>query len=285
MAKAQDAHNRRTFALAVTSLVVSVLLTLSNFAYQIWRDSSNGKSSVARFEKIETSLRLLTATVAPQLQKAVDDSLASAILRPSEAKEKANLAGTVITQLSESSVSLTKESVTKTSAQLNDLATVDGTIPEVWTTTGKFITYRSLMLASWAQPNLPSCLDQPLAFKVTDVKNMDNGLALATHTPFELDHCKIVLDSPDATVLLSQALSMSDLICNDCVIFYSGGPIVLLPQKLVLDPKPQLKGNIFFNNCQFRFSLPNVPPPSGQRLTKNVLVAGGKTNVRFEPAS
>jgi hypothetical protein len=279
--KAQDVHNRRTFTLAIISLIVSGLLGIGNVGFQVWRDHSNQKSNEIRFTGIQTSLRLLTATVAPQLQKAVDDSLASALVKPSQAKDKVVFAGSIIEQLNQSSIPLPSEEVVKTGMQLSDLTIASHEIPEVWETAGKFINYRSKMVTGWENSNLPPCSETNLKIKELDVKD---SIITVKHGPAELNYCKIILDSPEATALLSPALGLADVVCNHCMIFYSGGPIVLIPQKVTADLPPFLLGNVLFKDCTFAFSLKGTPPGSGQKLTQDLLTAT-TNSVRLDAAT
>ena len=258
------------------SLIVSLVVGLGNVGVQVWKLYRPDTTAETRFAKIETTLRLLTATVAPQLSKAVDDSLAAALADPREAKDKLAYAGTVIRQLRQASIALPNEAVAKTGAQLNNLALADSSIPQTWATAGDFITYRSQLSLGWEDIHLPPCTDQSLAFQISAVKNRLNTShpqIELEHGPIKIQNCKIALDSPETTAYLSSPLTIADIACVHCAIFYNGGPIVLIPDVLAGESTGHFRGNLVFKDCSYSFSLPQVPPAPGQRLTKELLEA------------
>jgi hypothetical protein len=163
MGKEQDAHNRRTFRLALWSIIVSLIIGLGNIGYQIFRDHSNRISTETRFGKIETALRLLTGSVAPQLQKALDDSLASALVGDQQkANEHIEFAKTVIHQLREAKVTQPAAAIETTRQGLETLVQEKATLPSAWGTAAEFISYRSALSHEdlVAIANLmPRCID------------------------------------------------------------------------------------------------------------------------------
>jgi hypothetical protein len=72
------------------SMAMLILGTLS-LGYTVVKDYVGGRSSDKRLGNIETSLRVLTQTVAPQIYKSIDDSLRSALTQngPDSAKSLA----------------------------------------------------------------------------------------------------------------------------------------------------------------------------------------------------
>jgi hypothetical protein len=282
MAAQQDAHNRRTFILAIIAIAVSGTLGLGNLLYQVHRDRSNKASAEVRFGKIETALRILAGATAPQLEKSVDDSLRSAVAEPTKTKEHLEFAGAVIQQLREANVSMSNAGVKDASQHLENLVETKHDIPQVWTTAGEFITYRSQMLTGWEQVNLPLCATQSPQSKIyrTDASKTKDAMDV-THGPFEYHYCKIILDSPPTTAALSPILQWSDVLLDHCVVFYNGGPIIIVPVKVGIDmPAGPPIGKIHFNSCTFLFSLPNIPDPDGQRLIKSLLASVGN-NLEF----
>jgi len=284
MAKWQEAHSNRNFALAIISLIATALLGFGNFGYQIYRDRSNKASSETRFGKIEATLRLLTGAVAPQLQKAVDDNLSSALAKPNEAKDKLVRAESVIHQLRESTVSLPNDAVDRTSQQLNDLVTVKSDLPETWATVGEFITYRSQVIGGWRESTLPLCTHNAASGHSGTFKyRVKEGSKEVSHGPVEYDNCKIILDSLDATAELSLDLSFADVIFRHCVVFYNGGPIILFPIKVGAETPAKLVGSLNFQDCLFIFSFPTIPVPQGQQLARTILTTSGN-NAVFTPS-
>lgn len=64
-----------TNSLPMASLVVSALVGFGSLGYTVWKDMKASRSNEARFASIESSLRILTQTVAPQIYKSINDSL------------------------------------------------------------------------------------------------------------------------------------------------------------------------------------------------------------------
>jgi hypothetical protein len=275
MSREQDAHNRRMFKLGIASLVVSVMIALGNLGYQFLHDHSSSKTNEKRFSNIETSLRLLTATVAPQLQKAVDDSLQSALKsggQQNDAKKQLAFARDAIGQLNQASAPMTKETAAFTASRINDVTSAYKGLPETWQAAAEFITYRSRISVD-EQGNLPSCLLQGVTRRTTTPalpgKNVTVGVG-----PVEYHNCGITIDSPEGRLLLSQALSWGNIIFEHCVIIYTGGSLVLTPVQIISNvPAHFLGSQIEFKECSFHFSLQAVPPPAGQKLTENLLTA------------
>jgi hypothetical protein len=149
MSKTSEAQANRAFWLSVIALVVSSVISVAALIYQIYRDRQARTSTDTRFAKVETVLRMLTAAVAPQLQKAVDDSLASALAKPDEAKEKLVFAGQVIHQLrqaTQQAALVQPAALIKTSEQLTGIVSAKSDLPQTWETVGEFISYRSSVL-------------------------------------------------------------------------------------------------------------------------------------------
>ncbi len=266
-------EERRNFRISIVSLIVSFIVALimgGGLGYQIWHDSRSNASADVRFGKIETTIRLLTETVAPQLYKGVSDSLASALSLPGkEAAPKLASAAAIIEQLQTAKTSVPITAVNETGNTLNEMARVHQNLPQTWAVIGDFITYRSQVLDKWQQTSLPLCTEQAEHFQAS----VTHGSNQVTHGPLELHDCKIILDSPAATFKLSPDLSWSDVLFKRCTVFYNGGTIVLFPVKVTPANPAQLIGNVYFEDCIFVFSLAKVPPPEGQRFIRTLLTA------------
>lgn len=291
MNKQQGAYNRSSLRVAIASIIVTVVLWTGNFAYGIWKDHRTVQSSDSRFANIETSLRLLTATVAPQLQKAIDDSLRSALSTPADTADNIRYAKAAISQLRESHIAIQPAAAAQTAQKLAELSIADKSSPEIWSTAAEFVTYRSESLTNWRQISLPVCTNEPLQFAYDEIRK--DGHVTVTHGPITFSNCKIILDSPEASLLLSSALSIADVAFEHCVIFYGGGPIVLtqtsaalsLPDAHVFIPAGAVHGSIFFKDCFFRFTLQNIPPEAGRRLTRTLLASSDGATFQFEASS
>jgi hypothetical protein len=188
---------------------------------------------------------------------------------PNKSKDQIDFAKAAIYQLRESKTSLTSDAVAATGRQVEKVADARYDLPETWSVVGEFITYRSQMLNGWQETNLPLCTNKSPVARFDFV----HGSKIVNHGPFTYSHCKIVLDSPGATVALSRDLSLANVVLDHCAIFYNGGPIVLFPVKVAIETPATLVGSISFNDCVFNLSLPAVPPRNGQQLARALLTA------------
>ena len=156
---------------------------------------------------------------------------------------------------------------------------------EYWPAAAKLITYRSEMFAEFRSIDLPLCTDEPLRSMITQMKKEGNTVTV-THMPIVFSSCKMILDSPEASSMLSMGLVASDVVFENCLIFYGGGAINLKPNPpgFVIDshsiavgfPKRFL-GKLLFKQCHFRFTLPGPPQPLGEKLSRELLASNSAT--------
>jgi hypothetical protein len=167
------------------------------------------------------------------------------------------------------------------------LLATDTQAPGFWPAASEFISYRSQVTVGWNNVNLPLCGTTPAAAEINSItpkgREGNNAKLEMSHGPFVYRDCKIILDSPEATASISPVLGFGDLIFDHCVVFYNGGPIVLVALKVAAEPPPHLVGDLNFTNCLFVFSFPVAPPPVGQRLATTLLAAETETSVNFNP--
>jgi hypothetical protein len=274
LTKAEEDRARKwSLRIAILSLVLTSVFSAANFGYQLWRDRSIKKSTDTRFGNIESVLRLLTATVAPQLQKAVDDSLVSAISAKtnSDARNSLEFAGAALHQLRDSKVAFNPTEATETIRHLDQVIQKHQNIPETWRVVGEFISYRSQITETFEQLGLPLCTKMATTFTGTVENGPTEGSEKITHGPVEFHDCKIMLDSPEATFHLSFNLSLSHVIFRHSVVFYGGEEIRIVPMKVARDTPAAIIGQLAFTDCLFVFSLPGIPNMQGQKLVLAVL--------------
>jgi hypothetical protein len=125
-------------------------------------------------------------------------------------------------------------------------------------------------LKGWKESQLPPCTNEPAQGKGTV-----NGTQFE-HGPLIYGYCKIILDSVPTMAVLSPQLAIADVIFDHRDVFYNGGPIVIFSMRVGTNPGAPIRGNIYFTDCLFVFSIP-TPPVDGQELTKAVLAASGTT--------
>jgi len=274
MTREQDA--RRSFRLSVIAIIVSGAIGVGNLLYQMYRDRSNRTSAEVRFGKIETSLRLLTGTVAPQLQKAVDDSLKGALSGDQgKAKSELEFARTAIKQLREANVSQPSAAFEATSQHVENLVKAKADIPETWATAAEFISYRSALThedLSQLKKSLPRCVDmQP--HPATTAEAISPGEQTVKINPAYYENCQVELDSPGQDAMISLfAQKNPALTFRHCLVIYKGGIV-----RLQLGMWP-----LMFENCLWEFSVSGTPPASGQKVTETLL-AGNLDSFKFPP--
>jgi hypothetical protein len=202
----------------------------------------------------QETLKNLTSAVSPDPQKAKQE-----LAQVTDSFQKLNTA----------KVKLPERTIDETSGRLTIVSNTHQDLPETWSAIGAFITYRSQMVHGWAETNLPLCDNQFHRARIT--KPIDKGSNTITHGPVEINDCKMILDSPDATGNLSVDLSMADVIFTHCVVFYNGGPIIFVPVKMAATEPPHFVGNVLFRDCSFVLSVPSIPDQRGQELIRALL--------------
>lgn len=202
----------------------------------------------------QETLKNLTSAVSPDPQKAKKD-----LAQVTDSIQKLNTA----------KVKLPERTIDETSRQLTIVSNTHQDLPETWSAIGAFITYRSQMVHGWEETNLPLCDSQFHKARLT--KPIDKDTHTVTHGPVEINDCKMILDSPDATGNLSVDLSMADVIFTHCVVFYNGGPIIFVPVKMAATEPAHFVGSVLFRDCSFVLSVPAIPDQRGQELIRALL--------------
>jgi hypothetical protein len=167
-----------------------------------------------------------------------------------------------------------------------NLIRVNQDLPNYWPVAAELVSYRSHLNGGWQGNRLPDCTVHDLKMHVIDRKPSDDDpdADIVTHGPINLQHCAIVLDSPDGEAVLSHGVSFGELILTDCQVFYGGGPITLTAVRSSDRYPAKLWGPISFVNCIFTFQFPNQPPLPGRNLTNTLLASNAGAKIVFNPA-
>jgi hypothetical protein len=154
------------------------------------------------------------------------------------------------------------------SSAVNTVVKKNPELPEGWRVASALISYDS------PQPNveLPDCATiTPTQLSWVPLDPQSKG----TPPPhqFTLRNCHLNLDAPlpaSHFTPVGQPESFT-IVCDHCLVTYSGGAIPLLG----------LKGyvNLIFNNCRFAISASGEPPPAGKGLMEALLVSDDKSHV------
>lgn len=251
------------------SMAMLILGTLS-LGYTVVKDYVGGRSSDKRLGNIETSLRVLTQTVAPQIYKSIDDSLRSALTQngPDSARSLAG-AQANMKQLQALNVRLDAKQLMQSGDVLANVTLAHPELGEVWATSGQLISYRSQSSATAPSPEQVDCATE-------------NGTALPLVPP----------GPPGSTRALRLNYANCTLVIDDEAGFERGGgykelleirkqypsegfALRLYQVRVIYRGRP-LIGAAFveFHNCTFEFQVPKiVPSDDGKKLVRELLYA------------
>ena len=251
------------------SMAMLILGTLS-LGYTVVKDYVGGRSSDKRLGNIETSLRVLTQTVAPQIYKSIDDSLRSALTQngPDSAKSLAG-AQANMKQLQALNVRLDAKQLMQSGDVLANVTLAHPELGEVWATSGQLISYRSQSSGVPSPRSQDSCFTQGGNATVLNPPVPPGGKLI-----FQLidSDCTLVIDDKagfERSQAYQEFLKVHSLFPNEYYalvlhrvhVVYHGGAIVGAAL-------------LAFDNCTFEFQVPNVvPPDEGKTLVRDLLRA------------
>ena len=266
LTKAQhDADAAKDRRISKNVSIISLTLAASSFIYTCVRDYKGSKSADHRFTSLETSLRILTASVAPQLYKSISDSL-SAALAPSEANAAASLQATkeVIKQLQLSKIVPNEAATREAGTALARVSLAHPELAPVWETASQLISYRSSQRSGWVED---LCVDTPhdgsTAFdqaknvvSLYDANYHDCTFVIDDERAFHGSPVFARFEQSKATYPLSTlALSFTRV-----HIVYRGGKFIEAARYVFLD-------------CTFEFKPPTVVPPDPDKAIFRRLMA------------
>ena len=251
----------RSFRLSIANTCISVLV----LAFTIYWPWHQKRSYDTQFASMRTSIMLLTATVAPQLQKAIDDSLVSVLSSqtlPSKANDVLAQVASDTRSLRSLEAKLPSNKVAQTSSTLEKaLRSYPDSLPG-WDAAAEMVSYRSGLREPMRQ--LPDCYATEggggahLADLV--MRYHDCNLNLNDVAGFNAVATKIYQPGPDGKIKAWGQVSETILLTNGNVS-YSGGQLIGI-QRLSLQ------------NCTFDLLGPSsLPPTRGRALTNQLLLA------------
>jgi hypothetical protein len=164
---------------------------------------------------------------------------------------------------------------------------------DFWHLGGEFLSYRSFNTASdkariLPASALPKCTDSPP--KPMKVLNVESPNQMTVSRGY-YENCQVTLDSSEDDQRINSILKESTplLTFRRCLILYRGGPVDLILTwedhrggltlgGKVRDTIVSVSGNALeFEDCYFVFSIPGIPPPSGQQITETLIAQNGPT--------
>lgn len=252
----QSSFANRLAVATFCTLAISLVFTIGWPIYQ----KRNYDKELGR---IESSLRLLTATVAPQLLKAVDENLMAVLNEPAT---QPLLASQALAKIENDTASLRKlkanlpaQEVSKTSALLEKAVDLHSDNTDAWRAAAQMVSYRSELRI--APTNRPDC------YKAQGPGKWD-GAKLVRYHDCTLDISNVAEFFAVEPRIIPKGKTFSEgtryLITVELVngtVSYSGGQMIQIERLLC-------------QNCSFDLQSPDaVPPPAGRALSQQLLVA------------
>lgn len=223
---------------------------------------SQKKSADKQFGEIQTSIRLLTATVAPQLQKAIDDSLQSSLTAtPQKAAQTFAAVQSRTSSLRQLKVHQPEQELAQTSLILKNAVDAHPDVPAAWAASAEWISYRS----GQTIPQLPNCfsskdLQNKEESTMIDLVFHDCTLDLGDNAGF-LEIVPKLYQRRESDQHVIRTIIPPNLVLRNGVVHYAGGQIIPF-------------GELHFENCHFDFTPgERVPPLPGRILSQQLLIA------------
>lgn len=252
-----------------------LILGVVGLLYTVGHDFFQSRSSDRRFGNIETALRILTQTVAPQVYKSIDDSLNAALNQnDADAAKTLNSTQVAIKRLNDLQVVPDNTQLVQSGTSLVHVVNAHPNLPETWRVAGQLIDYR---FAPNASKSLPDC--QPSGTTASLQKNLfyppnsePTGYIFAG---FTLSNCTLRLDDP-ASILRTKSIQFASqtkgiafaLQLINVHVVYHGGAII--PVRALV-----------FQNCTFEFEV-NAPPPAPMsQMMETLLATQDPSDIRF----
>lgn len=265
MTKAQEkreATATRNYRIALFSAICSALISVASLGYQIYKDRHT-PDLPGRLGRLETGLRLLTATTAPQLEQEMDRSLQGMAVLPGQSvstqlqifqRETANLRAL--------NAPLSQAQSKQIGESLRSIVDAHQDLPTAWQASAEFISFRSGVPTAVAS-KLPSCfsLDDQNKGSPSDYFQSYSNCVLDLNDLEGAKSHDVSLfqkhpDGTEATGTIWQRIRLSH-----GVVVYRGGPLVPLDRLICED-------------CRFDFSPPaELPPSPARRLSEYLLTA------------
>jgi hypothetical protein len=241
-----------------------LLLGILSLSYTMLHDILTTRSTDHRLRGIESSLRILTQTVAPQIYRSIDDNLRSAVTQQGpEAVKSLVVAQASIRQLQDSRVSPDETQLKQTASLLANVTVAHPELGEGWATSEQLISYRT----SQTQPSSPldNCLDQPW----TDTST---GISSTSIYKATFQNCILVLDDEKS---FEKSAAYAQFVIQSSAHPNPGFDLVLENVHVVYRGGNPINAKLFvFHNCTFEFEAPTtVPPDTGKHLVRELLYA------------
>jgi hypothetical protein len=277
MASQRSAKQRSDSIAARANVIscVSVFIVLIGVAWPIYRDIHGDNKLDKRLIGIETSIaslkasvRVLAAATAPQMQKAIDDSLSdnsgeSSSLR---LKERLNQAALTVKTLTNNGVAESPVQAKDRAQGVSKILDKYPTSDIAWSAASDFINYASASRVLFATQDYPECFAKGMQSYSPHPESFSTRrmLVAVTHCTLYLDQQKL-FENSDFGARYNKEVSdgvtdQLDLYLTDVHLVYDGGTLLKFSR-------------LVCQGCTFDVYLPSVPSTKGQSLTRSLLAA------------
>jgi hypothetical protein len=252
----------RSLTLAICSFIVTTLISAGTLSYTVWRDNHQMKDVGGRLGKLEAALRILTATVAPQLQHEVDETLKAAALAPVDRADKlAESAQTNLKNLRQLDIPIPQEAAQQLTTSTEALVESHPDSPSSWNVATQLVSYRTDLVL---QPSsLPNCFD---IGEDTSLHRVIIELTFS-NCRFDLGDVEgakkfpITFTQPNPGGKTASGTVIPSFFLKDVLLIYRGGATIPF-------------NKIECQNCRVDFSpSSSLPPPTAQQVIRTLLAS------------
>jgi hypothetical protein len=279
-----DRQKRRERADRLTRWVgvASVLIALLSVLVNVWighnsvvHDRSANTSVDTkigtigeRLGKIETAVRLLAAATAPQMQKAIDDSLAVAVSSGIRADVNSSLfrVAAAAATLKNGKVPANADQSRSWAKAAAEVTKTHSELPGAWSAAAALIDYDSMARLSFITPDQGPCLSTNVAKYEPHPKDFSTR-----RNVIALGHCTLVIDDRAAfeksvfgrNFRSEQAAGVTDIFAfylDHVHLVYRGMPLIPFSSLDCID-------------CTFSVETSAPPPAEGKEVVRDMLLA------------
>ena len=266
MATVKQERKEREAARAFWLSVINTAIVLGTFVFGVCWSIHQKTSFDKQLGNVETSLRLLTATVAPRLQQAIDDSLKAALndstMQPEQASRVLAKVETDTANLRKLKATLPPQQVNQTSATLEKVVNQHPDTVSAWGAAAEMVSYRSELRGvplerpdcfRTQEPEKPTIAGPMIYHDCT--LNLDDIAGLKAVAPWLYQYA-----GPGGT-LTAYGQVEPVIVLQNGTVKYSGGPMISI-ERLICE------------NCSFMLRSPEtIPPAPGRALATQLLIA------------
>ncbi len=262
MATRTQQRKERAASRAFLISVIAVIISAAALGWQIYQSVIQKRNYERHLGNIDASLRLLTATVAPQLQKAIDDSLMSALKADTpQALQSLAKVETETVNLRKLGAKLPPKDIDQSASLLAQAVALHPNSSYGWAAAAQMVSYRSdLRLKPTERPDCYLTqaggdwhLSSPVMKYHDCTLNLDDIIRFNALAP--------TISQGPASAPTATGRILPTIFLQNGTVAYSGKKMIAFER-------------LICQNCSFNLLSPEeIPPPSGRALSEQLLVA------------